>query len=131
MMPSVLHFIVCNRVRLDPQNLHAISIDGLKWSIRSKQAPRFPLVVPRLSVLAVFMGGDGRGEFWLQVVQNDPRRVLSASQRPHPIRFTGAPESVNGLKVYLTNCTFSGPGLYWVELVLFDQVVAKQPLILV
>jgi hypothetical protein len=130
MMPTVLHFIVCDRVRMDAQNLHAISVDGLKWSIRSKQVPSFPLVVPQLSVLAVFMGGDGRGEVSLQIVHGGSRRVLSRSQRPRPIHFNGDPESVHGLKVFLTNCTFPEPGLYWVELVLFGQTIAKQPLVL-
>src|SRR5437870_2238383 len=95
---SVLHFIICDRVRSDPQNLHAINIDGLKWSIRSKEVPPFPFVVPRLTVLAIFMGGEGKGEFSIQVAQDRPRRIITTSQRPHPIRFTGGRHEVGGMK---------------------------------
>ena len=57
MAPTVLHFIICDRVRPDPHNLQAINIEGLKWSIRSKQDPPFPCRVPVLRILAIFIGG--------------------------------------------------------------------------
>ena len=62
MAPTVLHFIVCDRVLVDPTNLHLLNIEGLRTSIRSRHLPPFPLVVPLLTTLVIFMGGDGQGE---------------------------------------------------------------------
>jgi hypothetical protein len=76
------------------------------------------------------MGGDGYAEMAFRIVHGDSRRILSKSQQPHTVRFTGDPQSVNGMKGFVTDCTFPGPGLYWVELVMFDEVIAKQPLLL-
>ena len=128
MTPSVLHFIVCDRVHTDPGNLHALNIDGLKWSIRSTQVPAFPFVLPRLTVLALFMGGEGEGEFTIQVVQDNPRHIITTSRQPHPIRFVGGPYEVHGMKGFVQNCKFRRPGLYWVELLDCESVIARQPL---
>jgi hypothetical protein len=126
-MPAVLHFILCDRVRVDPANLHRIDIEGLRTSIRSKCDPRFPCCVPMLTALAILMGGEGEGEIYVQVV-DDAGTQIYASPRPHPIKLVGPVTDVKGAKLVATNCTFPHPGLYWVQLTLFGQIIARQPI---
>ena len=127
-LPTVLHFIICDRVRPDPHNLQAINIEGLKWSIRSKQYTPFPCRVPFLRILAVFIGGKGEARFSFRVIENSSRQIISNSQLAKPIRFIGDPHEVFGMKGFVQNCVFPRPGLYWVELLLLDSVIGRQPI---
>jgi hypothetical protein len=125
---QVLHFIICDRVRVDPTNLHLFNIDGLRTSIRSKQIPRFPLEMPGLTALAILMGCGVQGEISTQLVAEGSQQILSKSRQPLRVRFVGDPHTVTGIKFTVPNCKFPREGLYWMELVFSGEVIAKQPI---
>jgi hypothetical protein len=110
MEPKVLHFIICDRVHADPHNLHAINVEGLKWSIRSRHDPPFPFALPRLSCLLILMGGAGEFEWSIRVVQANPRRLVTHSLSSHRMRLLGEPLGVRGLKAHVEHCYSRGQG---------------------
>jgi hypothetical protein len=128
MKPTLLHFIICERVYTDPMNLHRINIEGLRTSIRSESVPSFPCFIPRLTILAVFMGGQGPQTLSTRTISDESGNPISASSEPRPINFIGDPREIKGVKVFVPNCNFRRPGLYWVELLLSGKQIARQPL---
>jgi hypothetical protein len=127
MTPTVLYFILCDRVRVDPNNLQRINIEGLRTSIRSKHVPPFPCPVPLLTTLAIFMGGTGSGELSTRIV-DDTGQLVSASVKPQRVKFVGDLRAIKGVKILLPNCTFPRQDLYWVELLFSGKVIARQPM---
>ncbi|MSQ96451.1 MAG: hypothetical protein EXR98_18115 [Gemmataceae bacterium] len=125
---TVLHFIICDQVRLGSQSLQSIQIDNLITSIRSKQAPPFPLTRPRLTALALFMGGQGEGELSIRIVYEQSGHITSHSKKSLTVRFLGDSRTITGIKINLPNCVFPSEGLYWVELVFSGEVIARQPI---
>lgn len=109
-------------------NLHVINIEGLRLKIRSRQAPPFPCPVPLLTTLSIFMGGAGQGELSTRIIDDVSKEIVSASNSPHRIRFAGAPREIKGVKIFVPNCTFPHQGLYWVELILSGELIARQPI---
>jgi hypothetical protein len=113
------------------RNLHSINVEGLKTLIRSDATPPFPLAAPRMQILAIVMGGKGNAELTCRVVRDSPWRIITVSAHPHRIRIAGEPHDINGVKMHVQNCKFPQAGLYWVELLNFGDVVARQPFRLV
>jgi hypothetical protein len=127
-MPTLLHFIVCDRVRVDPMNLHVIHIDGLRTSIRSNYDPPFPCRVPLMTTLVIFMGGLGEFELSTRITDDMTGDLTCISAEPRTIKFVGDPLAVKGVKVFVPGCVFPRPGLYWVELKLSGERIARQPI---
>lgn len=128
MRPTILHFIVCDRVHADPMNLHRINVEGLRNSVRSKHVPPFPCRVPFLTTLAIFMGGRGSETLAVRIVDDASGYAIWASGTPRAITFVGNPDELKGVKIFVPGCSFPRPGLYWVELLLSGKRIARQPL---
>jgi hypothetical protein len=128
MAPEVLHLILCDELRPDPDNYHRLNIFGLVTSIRSV-APVFPLTHPKLIALLVWMGGQGSGELMLRVVNAQSGTAVFRT-RPRQVRFAGAAEEVGGVVFRIQNCTFPATGLYWVEILFAGSPIARQRLFL-
>ena len=128
MTPTLLHFIICDRVRIDPENLHLINIDGLRTSIRSNNNPPFPCPIPLLTTLVIFMGGQGTFELSTRIVDDAEGNLVSTSVESRPIKFVGDPRGVKGVKIFVQHCVIPRQGLYWVELLLSGDVIARQPI---
>jgi hypothetical protein len=115
--PEVRYFILCEDVRTDPDNYHRINVFGLTTSISSAADPPFPVVRGLLCALLLFSDGHGNGELRV-IFRSSPRRV----------RFVGDPEAVRGAVFGIRNCSFPMGGLYWVEAVFENSVIARQKL---
>ena len=128
LMPRLLHFIICDRIHVDTENLHRINVEGLRFLIRSLSTPPFPCTVPMLNALAIFMGGEGICEIGTRIFYDATGEIICASTTPQKSKFYGDPFEIKGVKIRLPNCRFPRPGLYWVELTVSDEVVSRQPI---
>ena len=128
MKPSVLHFILCDDARPDPHNLHKINVYGITMKIRSGRGPAVPIAHPLLSAFAVLRGGRGIGEFLIRIVQEDTGLVIYQSKKLHRVQFVGSLSEVKAFVMRLPSCRFPHEGVYWVELVLSGEELARQPL---
>ncbi len=107
---DVLHLILCNDVRTDPNNYHRCNISGLITSIRSSAG--FPVVHPQFLALIVWTGGQGTGDLTLRVVEERSAKTVFRTQ-PRQVRFVGDAAAVGGIVFRIQNCAFPAPGLYW------------------
>jgi hypothetical protein len=127
MTPIVLHFIPCDDVSYGPGNLHRINVYGLTTKIRSEQTPSFPLHQILLTALIIFQGGHGVDEFVVRIKHKATGRIVTRSNRPRRVQFVGDPDEITGAVIRIRDCTFPTEGLYWIELVLGGQMIARQP----
>jgi hypothetical protein len=125
MEPEVRYLLLCEAVRADQHNYHRLDIFGLITSIRSTADPPFPVVRPLLCAVVLFAGAGRNGVLQLRIHRDSTRRVVFRSP-PRQVRLVGDPEAIRGAVFRIRNCSFSSAGLYWVE-VLFEQaVIARQ-----
>jgi hypothetical protein len=130
MEPEVRHLIVCDQVRIDPQNYHRIDILGLITRLRSTKKPPFPMVRPQLSVFVVLRAGEAAGQtgdLSVRIVQDSTDRLIFHT-RPRRIRFVQNPEDTSGVEFCIQNCSFPAAGLYWVECLFSGTVLGRQRL---
>lgn len=128
-MADVRYLIVCDEVRTDPANHLRLDVKGLMTHMRSTATPSFPLVRPQFLVLVVLTDCRGQANLSLRVVQSDTGRVIFRTQ-PRRVRFAGSPQDAVGITFRLQNCSFPAAGLYWVQLLDSDTVLATQTLTL-
>jgi uncharacterized protein DUF6941 len=129
MGPDVLHLILCDEVQTDPNNYHRCNVLGLITSIRSAVVPPFPVVQRQLLALVVWTGGQGTGELALRIIEDRSAGTVFRT-RPRQVRFVGEAATVGGVVFRLNNCSFPAAGLYWVEVLFADSLVARQRLFL-
>lgn len=128
MNPQVVYLIVCAAVRANPHNRLQIDVRGLLARLRPT-GTTYPFVHPKLSVLALFLGGSGRGLLHLQVREAATGRLLFHN-RPRLTQFAGGPADLCGSVFHVRNCSFPGPGLYWVECVFAGVTLTRQRLLI-
>ncbi len=129
MEPEVLYLILCNRVKMDPNNYHRYNVFGLVTSIRSAVTPPFPVIHPELLAFVVWTGGRGVGELVLRVLEDRSSTAVFRT-RPRQVRFVGDPTAVGGVLFRIRNCSFPAAGLYWVEVLFAGSLIARQRLFL-
>jgi hypothetical protein len=129
MEPEARHLILCNQVLTDPDNFHRINILGLITSIGSTADPPFPVLCPTICALVILTEGRGAGQLVLRIFHERSGRIVFRSS-PRRIRFVGRADAILGVVFRIRNCSFPEPGLYWVELVFAQSVVARQKLLL-
>jgi hypothetical protein len=128
MRPDVLYLILCDRIDTDPENYHRCNTFGLVTTIRSVTTPAFPVVHPSLRALLVWTGCTGTGELAFRIAEEASGRTI-CRVRPRLVRLVGDPAAVGGVVFRTQNCVFPAPGLYWAEVILDGQVIARQRLL--
>jgi hypothetical protein len=126
---EVVYVILCDDVQSDSANPLRIDISGLRTRMRSTASPPFPLVRPEFCALMFLTGCQGTGDLTLRIVQADTGAVTFRT-KSRTVRFTGSPNDLVGVVFRLRNCSFPAAGLYWVECILFAEIIARQRVIL-
>jgi hypothetical protein len=126
---AVRYLILCDEVEADPNNLLRLNVFGLMTHIRSTRSPPFPIVRPRFCVLALLTDCVGPAEMSLQILHDAKGRIIFQN-KPRRIQFVNAPRDAIGVKFNILNCVFPAEGIYWVELLIAGNVVARQALTL-
>jgi len=122
---EVRHLLLCDEVRTDPNNYQRIDVLGLMTSIRSTAVPPLPVVRPVLCALVLLTGGPGSGTLLLRIVHEQTGRIIFRSL-PRSVRFVGDAEAVRGAVFRVRDCSLPMAGLYWVEVIFADAIIARQ-----
>lgn len=127
--PVVRHMLVCEDVRTRPDNPKKVDVLGLLSTIRTVPEGAFPLRSPQLCVYLQLTGGRGTGEAKISVVEADSDSIAFTSA-PHQIAFGTDPLEVLGLVFRIQECLFPRSGLYWVQFLFNDTIIAQESLLL-
>jgi hypothetical protein len=124
---EVRHLLLCDDVQTDPNNYQRINVIGLLSSIQSPGHSPLPVVRPLLCALVMLTGGPDSGQLILRIFHARTGRFIFRSSS-RQVRFVGDPGAVSGIVFRIRNCSFPLAGLYWVEVVFKDAVLARQRL---
>jgi hypothetical protein len=120
--------LVCEDVQTDAQNPLKVNVFGLVSTIRSLADPPFPLLYPQLCVYLVLTGGRGSGDALIAAVEANSEDLVFSTP-VHPLSFGADPLATRGVIFRILDCTFSQPGLYWIEFRYNNRTLARQPLL--
>ena len=127
--PVVRRMLLCEDVRIYPDNSRKVDVFGLLSTIRTVSEGAFPLRASQLCVYLELAGGRGAGEARIFVVEADSDNIAFTSA-PHQIAFGTDPLAVSGLVFRIKECIFPRAGLYWVQIRFDDKALAQEPLLL-
>jgi hypothetical protein len=126
--PVVRLMLLCEHAESTPTTPNRWNVYGLMHSVRLADDATFPARLDLLTVLLHLTGGRGTGQASIVGVHADSgERVFGAPSRP--IQFGTNPLAVQGLLFRILDVPFPQPGLYWIQFLFNDQVIAQQPLL--
>jgi len=121
--PNIRYMLLCDEVlRLERQ----VSIINLMSSI---QAPSFPHVIPDLSIYIGLTGGRGIARTRIRGIHVDTGESVFTS-KTHDVHFVNRPLDILGFSLHIKKVRLPFPGLYIVECLMNDLVIAHQTLVL-
>jgi hypothetical protein len=127
--PVVRYLIVCEDVRVDPDNPRRITLVGLISAIRSIEQPAFPLLYAEICVFLQLTECRGPAEGRIEIRHADSGQVVFRT-RTRTVPFSSDPLEVVGVTFRIRNCLFHEAGLYWVQFWYNEEMIAQQPLLL-
>lgn len=126
--PHVRHMLLCEDISVDPRPPHRVTIHGLTTVIRrTDPAKSFPLT-HSFVVCAMITGGRGTGMARIVVAEAETNADVYVGTA-HEFEFRNDPLTTSLVRIRVPACTFSDPGLYWVELWYNGDVIASEPLV--
>lgn len=121
--PNIRYMLLCDEIFHQERR---VSIINLMSSI---QAPSLPHIIPSLSVYFGMTGGRGVSRTRIRGIHlNSGKSVFSS--KTHNLTFRNNPLDILGLSMHLKKVRLPFPGLYVVECLMNDLVVAHQTLLL-
>jgi Family of unknown function (DUF6941) len=125
--PTVRYLILCENVRINPSGSQ-VSLDNLVSVLRAHGNPPFPMVRPELCVFVQLVECRGTGKIAVRLVEADSESVLF--QTPDRTVVLGNdPLAIKGLSFRIRNCPFPAAGLFLVQFLYNDEVLAEQTLL--
>jgi len=121
MAPDLQSALLCDDVRQE-RNGKFILIgiyDGLGL-------PHFPFRQGRLCIVTRWCSGDGEFMQRTRLMAPDQSTVVMDG-RPIPVRLNSPEASATNVEIFM-NVTFHGPGTYWMEIMLDDDLKLRFPL---
>ncbi len=127
--PVVRYMLLCEDLRLDPQNRRQVTIIGLVSNIHSLDQPPYPLIYRELCVFLALTEGRGRGEGRINCVfEETGEKAFETAKRQ--IQFGRDPLEVVGVTFRIRDCRFPFPGRYSVQFWYNEEKVAEHPLLM-
>ncbi|GAB4489641.1 MAG: hypothetical protein OHK006_21550 [Thermodesulfovibrionales bacterium] len=120
MKPTLTFTIVCDDIRQEVGG--KISLMGLFESIFSTQ---FPVMHPRLAIMAEWTCGRGEFETRFRLLSPDRKQTLRETSSRLKLAESGMRH--RDISIHL-NIEFRTPGVYWIEHYLDNELVSSQPL---
>jgi Family of unknown function (DUF6941) len=124
--PVVRYMAVCEEMEVHKKQ---ISLLRLVLNIRSLGTPPYPLLYRQLCVFAVLTEARGNASVTLRVVHADTGAAVFAPRVQH-VSFGKDPLTAYGVRFRLRDCLFPQVGLYWIQFLYGDAVLAQQDLYL-
>ena len=127
--PTVRSFVVCERVVVEQTGRKRVSLLNLLTVIRPAPGEDFPLLQPELSVFAQLTECRGVGRMRVEIRNADTDAVIRQSP-DQPVAATNDPLVVRGAYFRFRDSVFPEPGLYQIQLIYDDAVLAEVPVVL-
>lgn len=124
--PIVRYMVLCEDMIIQAKQ---ISLIHLILNIRSRSAPRYPLLHEELCVFVVVAEATGSGTVGIDVLLLDTRNIVFATKR-RLLQFGSDPLQAHGIPFRVKNCLFPEKGLYLVQFHFDGHVLAEQELYL-
>jgi hypothetical protein len=121
MLPDLQASLLCEDVRQE-RNGKFIFI-GLFDSITAVQ---YPVIVPRLFVVTRWCGGEGKFHQQTRLVHPDQKTVVIQGQAI-PVKLHGQYVMATSIELFI-NVSFQIAGIYWVEVLLENDLKIRYPL---
>lgn len=121
MIPDLQACLLCDDVRQE-RNGKFILI-GLFDAINSSQ---YPLVFPRICLVNRWCGGEGEYHQLSRLLKPDQKTVIVQGQLI-PVKLPNAEVIATNVEVFI-NITFPEAGVYWIEVLLDNDLKIRYPL---
>lgn len=121
MSPDLQSSVICDDVRQEMNG--KFMLIGLFDVINAAQ---FPLVFPRICAVTRWCGGEGVFQQTTRLLKPDQTTVLVKGQSI-PVRLQNAEATATNVEVFI-NTGFEHPGVYWVEILLDNDLKLRYPL---
>ena len=130
LIPVVRYMLLCDDVRIDPENPACVHIDCLVGNIKSLEEPPFPLIREMLCVYLVLTECYGKGVAQIRVVSVDGEQEQPLfGSPPRSLDFAGhSPLEQIGVVFRLEGCPFPYAGPYSVQFWYNEQKIEERPL---
>lgn len=122
-LPRVHVMVLCDEIEASPIEEEVFDLRGVRTSIA---APAFPYVHPQLCLYLQMTGHEGTASGEVQAVRAETDDTISR-QPIGPVQFLG-PLVLLPLRVWLMDCAFPEPGLYYLQAYFGQKLVAERPL---
>jgi hypothetical protein len=130
MTPVVIYMLLCDDVRIDPDDPTCVHVECLMGNIVSLEEPPFPLIRESICVYLVLTDcyQQGTGQIRVFYADREDQEPVFGSP-PHPLDFTGrSPLELLGVVFRLQGCEFPEAGRYLVQFWYNDAMVEERPL---
>ncbi len=130
MTPVVVYMLLCDDVRIDPDNPTCVHVDCLMGNIVSLEDPPFPLLREMICIYLVLTEchQEGIGQIRVVYADSENEELLFGSPQ-HTLNFAGhSPLELLGIVFRLEACEFPEAGRYLVQFWYNEQKVEERPL---
>jgi hypothetical protein len=125
-LPVVRYFVPCESVAVDPANPLRISLMGLLTVVRPAGASVYPLMMSGLSVFAQLAEVRATHRYRVVIGPTGGPELYRSREHMHPPGPN--PLAAESIVFRMSGLIWPGPGLYEIELLCDDQVIAQQPI---
>ena len=130
MNPIIRYMLLCDDIRVDPDNPACVHVECLMSEIVSLEIPPFPLLREMLCVYLMLTECYGNGVAQIRVVYSDGEHEVPLFGSPeHRLDFTGHfPLEVLGVVFRIEACLFPESGRYTVQFWYNGEILEERPL---
>jgi hypothetical protein len=121
MIPDLQSSLLCDDVRQEANGKFILI--GLFDAVQSAQ---FPLILSRLCLVTRWCSGEGEFVQQSRILKPDQMELL-VEGRPLKVRLPSDGATATNVEFFV-NVTLPGPGFYWVEVLLDEDLKLRYPL---
>lgn len=130
LQPVVRYLIACDEILFDPLQPRKVTLVNVMSAIRSLGDPAYPLRHREICIFVQLTDCRAKGaDIRVDLVQADTGQVIFQT-RTRSVAFGADPLEIYGITFQLRGCVFPLPGLYWIQFVCNDEMIAQHPLLL-
>ena len=126
-LPVVRYFLLSEDISTNPVDPKKVTVIDLLTTIRSKDDPAYPVLIPEICCTVWLTDGRRSGEAQIVCVEDETAEKLFASRR-HVVQLSEDPLEVSIVAIRIGDCCFPNPGLFTFEFYWNGQKLAECPL---
>lgn len=126
-LPVVRYFLLSEDISTNPKDPKKVTVIDLLTTIRSKDEPPYPVLIPEICCTAWLTDGRKSGEAQIVCVEDETAEKSFAS-RSHVVQLSEDPLEISIVAIRIGDCYFPRPGLYTFEFYWNQTKLAECPL---